>query len=273
MAGGGATMLVLSEDSSPDGAPTVGTLVSRMLAHLGCETHLLQFRSIAEPAAVEVVGGNRWQGLKNARVESTLRRVCAEVAGVLRSPNGFVAWHVDADHAWGDGSESLNERRLREVIEQRVRRIVADEDDVPDLRRRRARKPAAAELTSRPAERRDHEELMAKFVRLVPSYSIESWLYQNTSRAVALCREHHRGEHVAKLEAWADDRSRLDEVERPKDTTCLSDKHNLDLARSAFPVASVVGQSPSFSRAVERLSTCLPLVEALRPDYAAPVTE
>jgi hypothetical protein len=66
---------------------------------------------------------------------------------------------------------------------------------------------------------------------MVPFYSIESWLLQATSTARKLCASHPNAhETLERLAEWERDRGLLDEVVKPKEATCLRDKHNAALA-------------------------------------------
>ena len=80
---------------------------------------------------------------------------------------------------------------------------------------------------------------MARLLECVPFYSIEAWLYQSTDAALALCRSNYQGADASTFSKWAENRALLDEVLKPKDRTCLRDKHNEELA-DGLPVREVL---------------------------------
>ena len=59
------------------------------------------------------------------------------------------------------------------------------------------------------------------------------------------------------------DRTVLDEVDKPKDQTCLGSRHNLRLAKEGFPAKEVYDAKRSFEEAVDGLFNCTELVTAL----------
>ncbi len=239
------SVLVLTEDSGTDASAVVQAVTRRLVAQAdgGCQTQLLSMEPLLDEIATQALRANFWKSASRLhhRAIVTLREA---IATKLLEENGFVVFHVDADRKWSESASSENARKFELLIRERVAALID------------------ASLTRGPA-RRTRDEAMARLLVLLPHYSIESWLYQNTREAVALCKKHHGGRDAALFESWAANRTLLDEVDRPKELTCLREKHNLALAKNHFPAREVASASPSFACAVETVRTCDPLIKAL----------
>ena len=99
---------------------------------------------------------------------------------------------------------------------------------------------------------------------VVPHYSIEAWLYQNTPRLRALYAKAPADHpNLVDLDAWKHNPGALDEVPGPKDRLSIHDRHNLDLART-LPGGKLMAVGKSFTATVLHLRACEPLVRALR---------
>lgn len=105
---------------------------------------------------------------------------------------------------------------------------------------------------------------MARLCLLVPYYSIEAWVFQNTKHAIRLCQEHYKGEDVERFREWQGRRELIDEVEQVKEVVCLKGKHNRELAGNAFPARDAYQARTSFAAAVDALGDC----PGLRQDLA-----
>ena len=96
---------------------------------------------------------------------------------------------------------------------------------------------------------------MARLHLIVPAVAIESWLYQNTAVASALCRSRCAGKHVPRYDAWRDDRARLDDLVDLKNQTrhghCLDDRDKAALAEG-LPAPAMRAAGRSFAHAIER---------------------
>jgi hypothetical protein len=114
----------------------------------------------------------------------------------------------------------------------------------------------------------ERNERLKRLRLLVPFYSIEAWLYQNTREAARRCEEEGCKQCRPKLEEWAQGRASLDEVPRPKEVLCLRDKYNAHLASSGFPADEVYAADASFAHAVEGLLDCSEFTSALERTYA-----
>ena len=109
------------------------------------------------------------------------------IATKLRLTNTFVVFHFDGDRAWDQSASSSNLADFDRIVSNGVRHAFATIDRESDL-----------------------EACMARLLRVVPFYSMEAWLYQNTTTASDICREGPcDGAHVAQYEAWAAERGAL----------------------------------------------------------------
>jgi hypothetical protein len=113
--------------------------------------------------------------------------------------------------------------------------------------------------------RTDADQPLTKLVFLVPYYSIEAWLFQNTERAARLCpgAPTCRLGCADKLARWRDDRGALDEVLTPKQELCLGNQHNAELAGPGYPLDEVLRANKSLYDTWQALTCCTPLVAAL----------
>lgn len=236
------SLLVVTEDSGADGHATVVEVLKRMLRLLvpDYQTQRVGF----EPSnrdAQRAIRGPRWKSTE-PRDQRDLTELFRTIATKLLRDDGFVFFHVDGDRPWAERDKSENVAKFDAVVRTRVRQVL------------RAQKGATAESV---------EQRMRRLLLLAPFYSIEAWLYQNTTAAVRLCHEHHRGRDADRFQAWAQDRTALDDVMAPKKETCLAATHNLALAGTGFPSQAVRDAARSYARCAEVLEACAELVAIL----------
>ncbi|WP_437826147.1 hypothetical protein [Sorangium sp. So ce1153] len=105
---------------------------------------------------------------------------------------------------------------------------------------------------------------LSQLLLLVPYYSIEAWLFQNTRAGARFCEENPacRGKHVSLFQHWTNDRGALDEVLKPKSEVCFKGQHNRQLAES-LDVETVYYAEKSLHHAVETLHHNPSLLAAL----------
>jgi len=106
---------------------------------------------------------------------------------------------------------------------------------------------------------------MARLFRLVAYWELESWLYQNTDKALALCLANPacRGGHADLLAAWAADRGLLDETPSPSERMCFGKPHHRAIL-DHFPTAAAVSADKSLAVFVDAMRGCDALLGALR---------
>jgi len=185
------------------------------------------------PTFDELRGGHAYAST-SPRQHRVRREFQAYLARVLAQGDAVV-FHEDGDTTWQNHKESRVRRRM-EDLKVRVLQQAAGPPRTPGSSKR--------EL--------DDSLFDERFVPCVPHYSLEAWTYQADARAIALCREHFSGKDVGKFEGWARDRAALDEVEMPKEATCLQDRFNDDLA-DHVPIGAVVARNKSLWRFVKAI--------------------
>lgn len=193
----------------------------------------------SDPSVRPVLIANRWRNT-TGQYESEKRELARYIARKISEPGGFIVFHYDGDTTWSGRARSLGrsqfERELRTRVEQWLTSFKVPRDEI--VRR------------------------MRRLVECVPFYCIEAWTYQATARAIAICRERHRGADVEKFEEWEADRGRLDEILKPKTASCLRDEHNEDLARH-IPLGDVAQAGKSLTWFLWCLHACPDLDDAL----------
>lgn len=242
-----ATLLLLTEDSGRDAHATHEALVRSMLRLIAPRHNT---SAIVIDGATDdqrsVMRNNGWESRKPEN-ESKRRSLLQSIATKLCESNlHIVFFHYDGDRPWSD-HESYPRKTM---FDERVILAIKHQFDHKNL------------------SPEQQERALSRLITIVPFYSVESWLYQNTPVAIGLCQRHHGGQHVATFAQWKADRGALDEEHKPKDTACLSDKYNLALATEHFPATAVDSAGKSFHAAVENLRRSPDLVgllEALSP--------
>ncbi len=235
------SILVLTEDSGDDGHATIVAVLKRMLRVLDtrCQTHHLDFEPKNEQAQ-RAIRGPRWKST-NPRDNADLTTLWATIATKL-ARGGFVFFHVDGDRPWSQRATSENAAKFEAIARQRVRQ----------------------HLHALPTEA-ERERAMKRFFAVVPHYSIEAWLYQNTRVATDLCRSTYDGRDVEQFETWASDRRSLDDVVKPKERVCLAAAHNLALASTSYPAEQVYNAGRSYADVAEQLLANEELLNLLVP--------
>ncbi|TKD12476.1 hypothetical protein [Polyangium fumosum] len=155
-------------------------------------------------------------------------------------PGGFVIFHYDGDTTWARRAEAKTREQFDREIRNRVAQVLSGARRSPD----------------------EIAQKLGRIIECVPFYSIEAWTYQATAKAIALCREKHRGDDIPTFEAWGADRTKLDEVHKPKEKTCLGGEHNEMLGKSVA-VWDVVQAGGSMMWFVWSLHACRDLEDAL----------
>ncbi|MDB4930774.1 MAG: hypothetical protein JWM10_3258 [Myxococcaceae bacterium] len=245
-----AVFVVLTEDTGGSGWKPVVTCIRAMCDLLisGIDWSGVQTIPREDTGAVVLrsLGVKLWRGRGGLAHQSRVR-LAQYLADQLINGEGaprLVFFHLDADLTWkqGGADQSTTVRQFRDQIEPAIRFW---------LNARRAV---------------DLDALMQRLHLVVPAYSIESWLYQSTERAAELCRERTcAGAHVAQYDAWAADRSLLDDVAAPKDQRalhCLIDADKETLA-DTLPVAALRAAGRSFARTFDALADDGALLHAL----------
>ncbi|MEP7127187.1 MAG: hypothetical protein ABJE95_40005 [Byssovorax sp.] len=169
-------MLVLTEDRAGDSQKTLVALVKRMLLLVdgSCATHRVRF----EPSNAEAqiaMHGNLWKSTdeRNRPKRVLLGKAIAEKLMEGSECPGFALFHFDGDRAWSDRASCENVPTFEAFVQRYVEPLV-----VASLKKNGIERESAAR--------------MSRLRRLTPFYSIEAWLYQNTTEARRLCADRVR---------------------------------------------------------------------------------
>lgn len=177
--------------------------------------------------------GNRWKS-RNPRDHQKIIDLSDTIATKLLEPDGFVFFHFDGDRTWAERSTCENATKFQAFVQAYIE---------PRVDAHLRKRDALAEKDAR----------MARLRPLVPYYSIEAWVYQNTSEGARLCRERGCNQHQAHFNEWQRERGLLDEVLCPKGEVCFGAEHNSALASQGFPTDEVFRADKSFAAAVTGL--------------------
>ena len=254
MSGGGpqpkvarCSFLVLGEDSAADSHLTLVALAKKMfrLVDDSYDWQRIRFEPPESPGAKAALRGNLWKSENPRDNQDRLDLIRYIATKLLEGETSFVLYHIDGDRTWADREASENVRKFRSFIETNVRQFV-------EHRYRQMGLPPGEAFSS------------ARLLLMVPFYSIEAWVFQNTQAGRRLCLEHEecKGQHSALFDAWEKDRTELDDVLQPKEKICFKGKHNHRLAEG-LDVDEVYYAERSLHQTVEMLLKCKPLVHAL----------
>ncbi|MFO0561190.1 MAG: hypothetical protein U0269_24445 [Polyangiales bacterium] len=224
--GGDIEFLLLTEDSSKGGERVQQRIVRLLLRAMDgqADTSRVSFAQMPAGAARDVLRGNRWREQPpSAPIDEGLRLLINRIASHLESSRRFCSFHYDGDAAWRSRESSTADRTFDEVI-------------VQTLRRRLGQRRVADNLTDEQRAQRI-EAALARLLPMVPYYSIEAWLYQNTDELRVACEGRSAEKNVvdqclARCDEWAADRSLLDEVVMVKQSVCVKDTANDRLAET-----------------------------------------
>jgi hypothetical protein len=237
------SVLVLTEDGSARASVTLELLVKKLFRYLDpkCATQRIEFDPSDNEDAREVLTANQF---KNP-AHHYIRQLHGYIATQLARPDHFVVHHVDADRKWSE-----RDRKPSENIQSVERDILAH------VRLRLRARFSEAEI----------DGLLSRYFSLVPYWELESWLYQNTDRALKLCR-HAAGCRCPELLArWRADRSELDDVPHPSDQLCLGKRYN-DALLEGYPTADVIAANTSLAAALSNLLKSDALLHAIERTY------
>lgn len=236
------TVLVFTEDSSKTASTTLTALTKKLLRYIDphCETHRIRFEP-ANDEAREILIANQFKNPGHGRRFQLYRYIATQ----LTIENRFIVHHVDADRVWSarESYPSDNVAAIQRNILSHVHRVLAERFSPEEIERR-----------------------LGRFLRLVPYWELESWLYQNIQRANDL-GSHRPGCRCAELlAAWRADRALLDEQPHPSDQLCIGKQHNDELVQG-FPTAEAYAAGKSLAAAVDAMLECEPLLHAIQRTY------
>lgn len=233
------TIRAITEDSSKHSPQTMYHLIRRIVMLVDSSVNLDKVRlvpALKPNEGASAARGTNWRRRNKCRDDHN--RLIRTIATSLARPNHFVFFHIDGDCEWG----------------QRSRASVITDFDV------HVRAPVA-NLLRKPGE--DVDEKLERLFLVLPFYSIESWLYQNTKHAILICDRKYQGMDVDQFMAWGADRGQLDEIKKIKEAVELGNRHNHELAEHGFPARAVYEVGKSFADVVDNLKRSRPFTDAL----------
>lgn len=240
------SFLVLGEDSAGDAHATLVALAKKLLRLIDPyhDSDEVRFEPPEGASVRAALRGNLWKSRAPADYAKRRELIGYIATKLLEGERSFVIFHVDGDRPWGERADGENARKFEEFIATDVKAFV-------EHRLRKAGRPVDGLALS-------------QLLLLVPYYSIESWLFQNTRAGRKLCLENNRcgGEHVALFDDWEKDRARLDDEVRPKEMVCFRSDENHRLAEG-LDIEAVYYAARSLHATVEDLMAREPLVRAL----------
>ena len=252
------SVLVLTEDSGAKAFETLRNLAKELLKQVDeyVQTNRISFEPVRNELALQALHANLWKSTKPRERQKQVELI-RTIATQVMLEEGWVLFHFDGDRSWDSRESSENMEKFQKLVCDRVRELV-----VSKLMEQHLNDTTPEELETRARAR------MTRLKSVVPFYSIEAWLFQNTREALRLCQERYGGRDVEQFEAWAQDRGALDEVLKPKEAVCLGAAHNLDLASNGFPTREVRAVGKSFEATVQSLSQDAELRQALAQTYS-----
>ncbi|MEZ4433373.1 MAG: hypothetical protein R3F65_13280 [bacterium] len=209
----GPRFAIFTEDSGKDAVATIEALLRRLLPRI---EPLAQPQNVPPMTAphgevAQALRGHRW---KDRKADVPRRALVRDLARRL-SMGDFVVFHCDGDAAWGGTCPH----------DEPIDALMAD----------------VARLLNRPVP--------AHFLRLVPHYSIESWLYLNRAAAERLVEQ---GKALPEALEWLDANAcaarGYDHVTQPKRHCPLHDRYNRLLAEDDWPRDEAATRSPSWAQ-------------------------
>lgn len=255
---GGLKFLLISEDSGRDWLQVQRRFAQLLLRSIDSEADLsrVEYTPLDHESARFAARANRWREQKpDAPVDESVRVLLRSIATQILVSNQFCSFHFDGDSTWSNREASSAYSMFDEVVTTRIRREITE--------RLRASAVPEVELSTRV------DAVLSRLLLVVPHYSIEAWLFQNTDVLRAACARRNAGEHAlaecsARCDEWAADRALLDEVAAVKSAVCAGDTANGALAEgfSNRLFDSVVAADKSLAATRERWRSSAALVGA-----------
>lgn len=226
----GPAWTIFTEDSSDDADAAYLALIKKLALRLlpGVQTHKLDLRG-ARAESRAAMHGHRWRG------DEVLRRALINELATRMKVGDVVVFHHDGDIPWqGAPGAPSHDRHFANLLRDLKRRLGTEEE-------------------------------LPRLLRLVPHYSMESWLYLNRSAMERLVREGRlKGDVLTWLDEHADAAGGFDHVDTPKKRCPAKDQHNRVLAESSFPADFAATASPSWAETEARWAERSEILEALR---------
>lgn len=245
------SILLVSEDSADDAIPVLKAIVKKMIYLIdgNFKESSRTFEPLASQEARYISHGHLWKSKDKRDWPKQIAFIRALATKLAEGETSFIFFHVDGDRAWEtseNGTVCDHVEPFRRFIAERVSHVVSV----------RPNSQNTAEAFK--------EAFHARTLFIIPFYSIESWLYQNTAMGLELSKKHYQGRDATRFETWAQNPALLDEEIKPKEIICFGSKHNRALAESGFPSSKLYNVvNKSFTRCVDTLLMCEKFTKAL----------
>lgn len=238
-----ASILISTEDGGKRATSVVESIVRKILGFLDPNFRSNRFQFV--PSTDIAARSNAWKCCTTGGYNEKIKFYRALATQVAQSgPHGFVVVHIDADTVWAKRAKSQNWQRFTNDLLIGVRQQLQAPGTIQNI-----------------------DALMARVIPMIPHYSIEAWLYQNSKVAADACLKRNNLEHARQVNAWKANRGALDEVYKPKETLCIGSRLNESLAQGGFPTSEVYNAGKSFSLIVDRFREANGLIGAMESTY------
>lgn len=220
-------VLIVTEDTGTESFEVLKNLINSILKNIveDYQSQLIEFKPV-EKCYLPVCSGNRWKQEKPHKDPKLAREITAFKKYIVQhtmKSSAFIFWHIDGDMMWAQfarGKECANRKSLDTFIEKVLKGMtIHQRDKVPPT-------PEGC------------------FLKLLPFYSIEAWLYQNSQALQKIT------ENTGDIQAT--DASVFDDILKVKEAFKIKAKYNLQLSQS-FPFQKVYELGKSFHHTVEEL--------------------
>lgn len=252
------SVLLLTEDSGTKAFETMRSVTKELLKQVDehVQTHKVSFEPLRDnELALQGSHGSVWKSTK-ARDRQKQVELIGTIATQVMLEDGWVLFHIDGDTVWSSREASENAEKFPKLISEKVRALI-------ELRLSKSQSNSTPQQIAAQASAR-----VTRLKPVVPFYSMEAWLFQNTDEAIRLCQTHYNGRDVDQFQTWSSDRTALDELPKPKEAVCLGAAHNLELASHGLPAREVRAAGKSFAATVEALSQDAELCADLARTYS-----
>lgn len=236
------SIILLSEDASAAARSGLTTIVEKLFKRFEDDGLTPRVEMLPAPGNVRpIVIANRWRSAQ-AKDEPEKRELWRYLARVVSEQRSFVVFHYDGDTVWSKRHQAGSVEKFGEVRTKVAQALHA--------------------VGKTPLSPDEINRRLARLIECVPFYSVEAWTHQATEHGIALCKAKGCGSHIERFKEWAADRTKLDDVLKPKEATCLRDAHNEELGKHV-PVWDVVDAKRSLAAFASNLRANGELEEAL----------
>lgn len=229
-------VLIITEDTGKGSFELFRNLINSILREIitDFQSQLIEYVRI-DARHSEVLSGNSWMQKRprNKKLRDSIYRLKREIIQYLLGKQAFVFWHIDGDMKWCEFTKKgscLNLEKLNDFLA-----------------------PITAELDTHRNNKAPNLP-KDKILKLLPFYSVEAWLYQNSAALQKINEDTSDIKNRAPQE--------LDEILMVKEFFKIKAKYNLELSKQ-FPYQKVYALGKSFHHTVEELKRGCGFIKAI----------